>query len=121
MHLALAVLFALHGIAHWIGLIIDWRLTAFEGMPSDTTLLDGRIDAGELGIRVMGVLWMLTGIAFLVIAAATMVQLSWWRQAALGVTLFSLAMSLLHWPDARFGVYLNLGILAVLALAAVFG
>lgn len=121
MHIALAALFALHGIAHWIGFVIDWRLTAFEDMPAATTLLAGRIDVGEVGMRAVGVLWLLTGLAFLVVAAATAWQRAWWTSAALGVTAFSLAMSVLSWPDARLGVYLNVGILAVLAIGIRYG
>lgn len=121
MNIALAVLLALHGVAHWAGFVVAWRLTSFEEMPYGTTLLAGRIDVGDIGIRVVGVLWLLTGIAFLVIAAGAAWRRPWWPSMALVVTLVSITMSLLGWPDSRIGVYLNLGILAVLALGSVYG
>ena len=121
MHIALAALFALHGIAHWVGFVIDWRLTAFEDMPTETSLLAGRIDVGEVGMRVVGILWLLTGLAFLVVAVATAWGRAWWMSAALGVTGFSLAMSVLSWPDARVGVYVDTIILVVLGLGVGYG
>ncbi len=121
MQIVLAILLALHGVAHWVGFVVAWRLTAFEEMPYDTTLLAGRIDVGDAGIRVVGVLWLLTGIAFLVVAAGAVGHKAWWPSAALAVTVVSIAMSILGWPDSRIGVYLNLGILAALALGSVYG
>lgn len=121
MHIVLAALLALHGVAHWVGFVVSWRLTAFENMSYDTTLLAGRIDVGDVGIRVVGILWLLTGISFLVVAAGAVARRPWWPSVALAVTVFSIAMSVLGWPDSRIGVYLNLGILAVLALGGVYG
>lgn len=121
MHIVLAGLLALHGVAHWVGFVVNWRLTAFEEMPYTTTLLAGRLDVGDVGIRIVGIFWLLTGMAFLVVAAGALGRKAWWPPVALAVTVFSIAMSILGWPDARVGVYLNLGILAVLALGSVYG
>ena len=43
------------------------------------------------------------------------------RNLALGVTLFSLVLSMLGWPQARIGLMLNLVLLAYLLLGARLG
>ena len=52
MRIALAILMALHGIAHVVGFLAPWQLT--EGMPYKTTVLAGRWDLGATGIRAVG-------------------------------------------------------------------
>lgn len=120
MHIVMAALFALHGVAHWVGFVVAWRLTDFEEMPYDTTLLAGRIDVGDVGMRVVGALWLLTGIAFLVVAAGAVGRRAGWPSLALAVAVVSTALSVLGWPDSRIGVYLNLAILALLAFGAAY-
>lgn len=43
MCIALAVLFAFHGIAHGVGFAVPSRLAEFEDVPHGTTLLAGRL------------------------------------------------------------------------------
>ena len=55
MRFVLAAILVAHGIAHLVGLVVSWRLAVFAEMPYKTTVLAGRIDAGDMGIRVIGV------------------------------------------------------------------
>ena len=45
----------------------------------------------------------------------------WWQGLTLAVALFSLALCILGWPAAQFGVYINLVILAFLFFGGRFG
>jgi hypothetical protein len=83
-------------------------------MPYKTTLLAGNLDVGAAGIRVVGLLWLLAAIGFVVAGVAVFTLRPWWGIVTLGVTLFSLALCILGWPDARFGLLINLIILAYL-------
>ena len=105
MRIALALLFIVHGIAHLPGFLVPWRLAAPADMPYTTTVLGGAVDLGPVGIRAMSTLWLLAALAPL----------------ALGVTLFSLVLSILGWPQARIGLALNLVLLAYLLLGARLG
>ena len=113
MRIALAVLMALHGIAHSPGFATSWHLTPAGGVPYKTTVLGGRLDLGDGGIRAVGILWLAVAVAFLVAATATVLDASWWRSAALVTALASLALSLLELPLARVGVLINLFILVM--------
>ena len=59
-----ALVLALHGLVHLMGTTVYLKLGELEGMPYRTTLLDGRWDLGDGGIRVVGVLWAVAAVAF---------------------------------------------------------
>lgn len=113
MRIALAILMALHGIAHTPGFATSWKLAPAGGVPYKTTVFGGRLDLGDSGIRAVGILWLVVALAFLVGAVATVVDTPWWRSVALVTALASLALSLLELPLARIGVFINLFILVV--------
>lgn len=121
MRIALAVLFALHGIAHGVGFVASWDLAELEEMSYKTTLLAGRLDVGDLGIRAMGIVWLVAGLAFVVAGLAAWTRQAWWPSLAVAAALFSLALCVLGWPDARIGVAVNLAILALLLLGGRYG
>lgn len=111
LRILFAVFLILHGIAHQVGFLAAWQLWEFKEAPLHTILLAGRIDVGLAGIRVIGILWLLTGLAFLACAVGVWRDLAWWPALTTGVVLVSLVMSVLGWPDARIGVGVNLVIL----------
>lgn len=117
LRIAFAVFLALHGVAHLVGFAGSFQLGEFKGKPLDTTLLGGRIDVGRAGTRVMGVAWLLTGLAFVVAAAAVWTDAPGWPALTAAVAGVSLVLSVLGWPAARVGVFLNLVLLVGLALA----
>lgn len=116
MRFALAVLFALHGIAHLVGFAGSWQLAASGELPYKTTVLNGRIDLGDAGIRMFGLLWVAAAIAFVMAAAGILLEADWWVRLAAIVAAGSLVLTVLEWPAARVGLYLNVIILAVLAV-----
>ena len=114
MRTGLAALMLLHGIAHLPGFIAAWRPEGFGQMPYKTTILAGRVDLGDAGIRVLGVMWLLIAIGFVFTAAGAFTGRSWWMVALVGVGLASLGLSVLEWPLARVGVAVNVAIFAAL-------
>lgn len=115
MRFLLALLMAVHGIAHGVGFVVTWRLTEFQDMPHDTSLLSGTVDVGETGIRIVGVLWLLTGLVFLVAAAAAVLNASWWPTVTVVAAICSLPLSVAGWPESRLGVLVNVILLALIA------
>ena len=115
IRIAFAIFLVLYGIAHGVGFAGSWQLGDFRDAPLDTTLLAGRIDVGVVGIRIVGTLWLLTGVSFVVAAIGVGRNAGWWPVATAGAALVSLAMSILGLPEARIGVAINVLILAGLA------
>jgi hypothetical protein len=87
-------------------------------LPYKTTILAGLVDLGDAGIRVVGMLWLITGLAFVVGAWAVYSDLPWWQLVvtfAFGASLVLCAVGL---PDSRLGFLVN-GVVVVLAVMAI--
>lgn len=121
MRMALAVLMALHAVAHLPGFLVPWRLASLPEMPYGTTVLAGHVDIGGAGIRVMGAAWLAVALAFGIAAVAAGTDRSWWMAAAAGAAVVSLGLSVLGLPAAKIGIAVNLLILAALLAAPRLG
>lgn len=115
------LLFIAHGVAHWVGFAFSWRLTSSPEMPYTTRLLAGAVDVGDLGTRIMGGLWLLAGVSYLLAGVGVLGLYSWWRGAALWITLASLVLCILGLPAAKIGLALDMVILAFLLLEGRYG
>lgn len=121
MRILVAVVIILHGLVHLLGFVVPWKFVTLAEMPYKVTLLSDKIDVGAGGIRIIGVLWLLATIGFVVVGGSLIATLPWWQVLAFAVTLFSLVLCILGWPDSQFGVYINLFILVFLLLGERFG
>ena len=121
MHIVIAVGFFVHGVAHLVGFVVPWRLATLDDAPYKTSLLGGRLDVGDAGIRFVGALWLLAAIAFVVAGVAVVFSFHWWFEYTLIVTASSLVLCVLGWPDSRFGILINTVILAYLVTGNTFG
>ncbi len=108
---------AAHGIAHAAGAAVAWRLTTSPEIPYHTTLLNGRFDVGDAGIRVIGLLWLGTACAFV----AGAILLAGRSPSALiviaAVSAASLVLCTVEWPFSQVGLIVD--IVVLLALPAV--
>jgi hypothetical protein len=120
MRIALAILMGFHGLAHLAGFAGAWQI-APEGFPYKTTILRGHVDLGKAGIRVVGTLWLITGVAFAVAAIGTLFGVAWWPQFALVIAIVSLLLSIAELPEARLGVVINVVIIAALIVGRRLG
>ncbi len=110
-----ALVLAVHGLIHLIGFVVPWRITEVEGFTYTTTAVWGRIELGDAGARVLGVLWLPAAVAF-VVAAYGIWQCAAWAVPLTAVTaVVSLALSVLGAPAAVAGIAINVVILAMIA------
>ena len=120
MRIVLAVLMAGHGIAHLPGFLVNWQLRSFPEMPYRTTIFGTSLDVGEAGIKVIGALWLAAGVAFIVLAGATLTRGTWWIPLAYALIALSTVLCLAGWPDARLGLGAN-GVILLLVVIGVRG
>jgi hypothetical protein len=114
IRILIAIGLIVHGLVHLLGFVVPWRLVKLEDMPYRTTILAGKVDLGDAGIRANGLLWLVATIGFVAAGVGLFAMTPWWQGLTLAVTVFSLVLCILGWPDAQFGVYINLVILAYL-------
>ncbi|MHB1325646.1 MAG: hypothetical protein ACYDGS_01295 [Thermoleophilia bacterium] len=88
-----------------------------EEMPYRTTLLSGKADIGNAGIRIFGLFWLVAATAFIYVGAGAILGTPWWLNLLPGTTMFSLLLSILSWPESKIGVLINIIILTVLVIS----
>jgi len=118
MRFALGFLLVAHGVAHLVGFVSSWKLATLAELPYKTTVFSGRVELGDAGVRVMGTLWLLAALAFLVAAIAVGTATNWASRFTLAVAIASLMLCFVSWPDARIGVALNVGLVLLLTIGA---
>ncbi len=108
-----AVLVA-HGLIHLIGFVVPWQLAKIHGIPYRTAIFGGQVELGVSGIRIIGLLWLLACVGF-VLAGSGLIwrSLPWWR-LAVATAAFSLVLSILGWPFAQDVALIDIAILGVL-------
>ena len=114
VRMALAGLMAAHGFAHLVGFLVPWKFLEAQEMPYSTTLLAGRLDVGDAGIRVVGLMWLGLAGAFFMAAGVTWLDRASWPEVAMSASAISLVLCILGLPAARIGVPVNLVLLAAL-------
>lgn len=120
MRLLLGLLLIVHGIAHLVGFVVPWRLVTAPDVPYRTTILGGWVDVGEIGVRSVGVVWLLLALALVVVGIALLVGI-WSYPVAMWVLVLSLVMCVIGLPDARIGLVLNIVLLILVAGLNHFG
>ena len=118
MRFVLGFFLLAHGVAHLVGFVSSWKLATLAELPYKTTLFAGRINVGDVGIRVMGTLWLLTALAFVVAASAVVMTADWAGRLMLAAAVASLMLCVAGWPDARIGVAVDVGLVLLLVIGA---
>lgn len=111
MRILLAALLIGHGAAHVVGFAVPWKLVSSAEIPYRTTVLAGRLDVGPVGVRVLGVLWLVLSLGFVAAAVGLLQHTTWWDHEVLVLLVASVALCLLALPESRPGLVANAVIL----------
>jgi pimeloyl-ACP methyl ester carboxylesterase len=119
MRVAFAGLLVLHGIAHLVGFLVPWGLVPTSearsaSLPVSNAILGGRLVLGDALARVVGVIWLVVGLAVVAAAIGFLRREPWALGAVVGSTLVSLALCAVWWPTTRVGLLVNVGVVAAL-------
>jgi hypothetical protein len=121
VQLGASVVLALHGLVHLIGFVVPWRLATIEGFPYRTAVLNGSMEIGDLGVRALGVVWLVLAVGFVVAAFGVWRGESWALLLTAVLAVVSLAISVVGLPEASAGIAINLVILGVIGYLAMTG
>lgn len=108
----------IHGICHLVGFVVPWKIIDMKDEPYKTTLLADSIDVGDAGIRIIGIIWLLTAVCFIITAIGSFAALNWWRSLALYLSIFSLILCVVGLPSAKIGILANAIVLIYLFMSA---
>ena len=103
----LAGLLIVHGLVHILGLLIYFEITEIDTLEYSTKVLGGRIEVGDFGMRILGIIWLLIMIAMVASGVGLLLGTAWWYSLALWSTVASTVVTILGWPDTRYGLMIN--------------
>ncbi len=115
MRIALALFLFVHGIAHLVGFVGTFQLS--PSVPFNPKVLGGAATVEGLGLKTYGVSWLLLSLGFAVVAVGGLLSAHWWLPAAVAVTASSLVLCTVGWPEARIGLFINVALLLLFAVA----
>ncbi len=113
MRIILSIFLFLHGMAHLVGFLVPWRIVKTDDMPYKTTLFLDKINIGDIGTRIMGIIWLLIAIAFFYAGWITMHRIDYWLTYTLTVTIISLVFYIVAIPDSHIGIYINITLIVL--------
>jgi hypothetical protein len=103
-----------HGLIHLMGTAVYARHAQIKGLSYKTALLSGHWELGQPGIAVFGWMWVLPAVGLVAAAVALLPGWAWWNSVLVGVTLVSLAPTILDWSNAFRGALIDVAILALI-------
>lgn len=114
MRIAMGVYLFIHGFCHLVGFVVPWKILTMKEEPYRTTLVAGAVDVGDVGIRIVGLFWLFTALAFLSCSVAALAHWPWWRPLTIALAVWSLLLCLLGLPGAKIGILANALVLGYL-------
>lgn len=108
---AIGAIVVLHGLIHLMGFAAYLKLAKIEALPYKTTLLDGHWRVGDQGMRVMGVLWLVATVGFLIATGGLALDSAWWPAMMLCVAVLSFGLTVLDYDVAYVGAAVNVPLL----------
>jgi hypothetical protein len=112
----IGIFFILHGLVHLLWFVVPWRITTVDGLPYSTRVLGQRFDVGDTGIRIVGLLWLAATLGWGIAGGGLMLRAPWWQEWTMAAALFSSVLCILGLPVAKYGLLINIIILAFVFL-----
>ncbi len=113
--LIVAAVVAAHGVIHLIGFVVPWQIATVTGFPYRTTTAGGLTDLGDVGARLVGLVWLGCAVGFVVSGIGIARRASWALPLASGLAVVSLVACLIGLPETAAGVVVNAAILGAAA------
>ncbi len=120
LKLFVGIFFILHGLVHLLWFVVPWRITTVDGLPYSTKVLINRVDVGEVGIRIVGLLWLVATVGWGAAGVSLILLAPWWQGLAIAVALFSSLLGILGLPIAKVGLLIDVMVLVAVLLDGQF-
>jgi len=85
-------------------------------IPYSTKLFFGKLDAGNAGIRIIGLIWLIIAFAYVFAGYGILTSKDWWITATIIITAFSFIFCMVSLPITKMGVVANVIILVFIIL-----
>ena len=114
---AFAVFFALHGVVHVIGFMVPWKLGGPRSVEYSTSLFNRSLEVGDVGVKLVGLIWLATALAFLAVAVLLWRRHAWALRLTIALLAVSLGLCIAGLPGSIMGLAIDVALLAIMAVA----
>jgi hypothetical protein len=121
MNTAVAIFLFIHGFAHVVGFLVYWRILKDKDVEYKTTIFPGDINVGDVGIRFIGLIYLLIAIALGYLGYDLLTDAIVFQEYIWPITVMSTVLTVFGWPDTKFGLLANGILIAFLWLNSQFG
>lgn len=113
MLVGFAVFLFIHALAHGVGFVTETLAIDVDTFGRPTFLLTG-LERGHWVLRLLGIVWLLVGAAFVVAGIGVLQEADWTTPLLVAATVASTVLCLIWAKDTPFGLVANAIIFAVL-------
>jgi hypothetical protein len=106
-----AAVVSAHGVIHLIGFVVPWRIATVTGFPYRTSAFGGLADFGGVGVRLVGVVWLVCAVGFVVAGVGIVRRAAWALPLTAVLAVVSLVVCLMGLPETVAGIVVNMAIL----------
>ena len=103
-----------HGFAHLVGFVVPWKIASLQEMPFKTTLFYDKLNLGNKGIKIVGILWLLSALGFFFAAIFILMDNPIGLLIVSVSICFSIFLCISGLPDSKIGVFANFFILLLI-------
>ncbi len=112
----LAALLFIHGVAHLVGFVVSWKLADLKEMPFSTKIFSKKIELGETGIKIYGLIWLLLAVFYIICVILILFNGPIYKNILISASVLSLIMSILGVPESKFGIVINVLLIVYLSI-----
>jgi hypothetical protein len=120
MNIAVAIFMFIHGFAHIVGFLVYFKILKDKDIEYKTTIFPGNINIGEVGIRFLGLVYLLIAFALGYLGYDLLTDAIVFPEYIWPITIVSTLVTLTGWPDTKFGVIANAVLIIFLILNSQF-
>lgn len=110
----LAGLLAVHGLIHVMGFAATGHIGSLSAISSTPSI--GGAAASSVSM-LLGVAWLAAALIFVVVAFGLVTRRTWWEGLVAEAAVLSLALCVLWWKDAPFGIVIDVLLMLGLIVA----
>ncbi len=111
LRIVFSIFVIIHGLIHLIGFVREVNIPMTKKL-----LVKAMIPISALDSKVLGVLWLIGGLAMIVSTISFLIGKHWWWIIATIALVLSQSLIILYWSDAKYGSLVNLIILIAVLL-----
>jgi hypothetical protein len=116
LKIILSLYLILHGGIHILGFLANFDLLKWDEITYSTKVLMGKVNLGYVGIRLLGLVWLIVMVMYIVAGIAVFSMPDWWLNLTLLATGLSMVLCILGLPDTKAGILANVFLFGFLFL-----